>query len=55
MNRSRNFAFTTTWMELEGIMSSKAYAVRFHLNMEPVEIKLMNKHNKTEADTQRII
>ena len=54
LNRSRSFAFTTTWMELEGIMSSKAYVVHFHLNMEPVKIKLMNKYNKTETDSQRI-
>ena len=41
-------------MELEGIMSSKAYVVHFHLNMEPVKIKLINKYNKTETDSQRI-
>ena len=35
-------------------MSSKAYVVHFHLNMEPVKIKLMNKYNKTETDSQRI-
>ena len=33
-------------------MSSKAYVVHFHLNVKPAKIKLMNKYNKTEKDSQ---